>query len=283
MVGRRGKNLREGDLAEGIGIELLRTFSAVAPVPRTEDTGIDAICTLLRPEGRFLVAEDSFLGQIKSASVRKLEFETESYAWLLRLNLPLYIASVELKSATIELFTMQRAVDRIDDGWHGVVAYLDAVEGDDGEDYDHGPIVRDGVHHVCLGPPILRWSAMDAASNEFRKNAYDVTKRWIELEAMNIALRPYRCCNVPRWSTNGRPEVTYSRYGAQLDSPLVEDFGKRVGAVFMKLANDSSPSDSAALLATIQILRRNGFGGREIQIAELVLQRTVGNRELVSE
>ena len=69
MPGKRSNNLRKGDLAEGFSILALRSFTAVAPVPREEDVGIDVICTLLRPEGKLLYAEDSFFVQIKSASI----------------------------------------------------------------------------------------------------------------------------------------------------------------------------------------------------------------------
>jgi hypothetical protein len=41
---------RAGNLAEGIGLEMLRRFAAVAPVERPEDIGIDAMCTLFRAE-----------------------------------------------------------------------------------------------------------------------------------------------------------------------------------------------------------------------------------------
>jgi hypothetical protein len=109
MAGRRGRNLRGGDLAEGIGIELLRGFAAVAPVPRTEDIGIDAVYMLLRPAGQFLFAEDPFLVQIKAASVRTVEFHNDAYRWLLQLKIPMFLASVNLKAASVDLHTMQRA------------------------------------------------------------------------------------------------------------------------------------------------------------------------------
>ncbi len=172
MVGRRGRNLREGDLTEGIALELLRSFSAVAPVPRTEDTGIDAICTLLEPCNQILRADSSFLVQIKSASVRILEYHDEAYNWLFELQIPIFIASVSRKDAEIKLYTMQRAVDRLSDDWRGVTTYLDPINGDDGEDYDHGPDVRNGVHHICLGAPIIKWTATDGTTDCFRENAF---------------------------------------------------------------------------------------------------------------
>jgi hypothetical protein len=48
MPATRGINLRSGDLAEQLGLFLLQCVSLTAPVPRTEDVGIDVICTLIR-------------------------------------------------------------------------------------------------------------------------------------------------------------------------------------------------------------------------------------------
>src|SRR5689334_5247257 len=51
MPGVRDRNLRSGDLQEGLGIFLLKAVALVAPVPRPEDVGNDAFATLIRPEG----------------------------------------------------------------------------------------------------------------------------------------------------------------------------------------------------------------------------------------
>lgn len=55
MPVRRGKNLRSGDLAEQLGLYLIQSLSLVAPVPRTEDVGIDIVCTLLRDGGVIII------------------------------------------------------------------------------------------------------------------------------------------------------------------------------------------------------------------------------------
>ena len=54
MAGTRDQNLRRGDLCKGIGLELLRPFALLAPIPRTEDVGADAVATLTKREGRRL-------------------------------------------------------------------------------------------------------------------------------------------------------------------------------------------------------------------------------------
>ena len=59
MPGSRGRNFRGGDLAEGLGLELLRPFAFIAPVPRPEDVGIDAVATLIRRETHRLIAEEA--------------------------------------------------------------------------------------------------------------------------------------------------------------------------------------------------------------------------------
>ena len=43
MPGERDGNIRSGDIKEDLGMLLLKGIAAVAPVPRTEDVGIDAV------------------------------------------------------------------------------------------------------------------------------------------------------------------------------------------------------------------------------------------------
>lgn len=47
MPAKRSSNFRRGDLAEGYGIQSLRSFSAVALVPREEDIGIIDVRSLI--------------------------------------------------------------------------------------------------------------------------------------------------------------------------------------------------------------------------------------------
>ncbi len=103
MPGVRGKNLRRGDLAEGFGLELLRTFSFIAPVPRQEDIGFDAVATLFRADKDRLFAEDTFLVQVKASSVRKIEYAGEQLDWLRKLNLPIFWLSVDLANSNFEM------------------------------------------------------------------------------------------------------------------------------------------------------------------------------------
>src|SRR5262245_5461958 len=97
MSGRRGKNLRSGDLAEELGILLLKGIAAVAEVPRPEDIGFDGVATLLKDDGSgLLYAEDSFYVQLKSSSVPSVTYEGHEAEWLVNLKLPLFIGSVNM-------------------------------------------------------------------------------------------------------------------------------------------------------------------------------------------
>src|SRR5262245_52054328 len=110
MPGMRDRNLRSGDLHEELGILLLKAAALVAPVPRPEDVGNDAFATLIRPEGtRRLIPGLSLLVQLKSASVVSVRYTTPGeVAWISTLEVPLFIGRVNLKRASIELFTTQR-------------------------------------------------------------------------------------------------------------------------------------------------------------------------------
>ena len=95
MPGRMDDNLRRGNNTENLGLHLLRAVGAVAPVPRDQDVGTDAIITLLNhDQGCRLVSGSSFFVQLKSSSVRKVAFSSSDLEWLHRLELPYFIRSV---------------------------------------------------------------------------------------------------------------------------------------------------------------------------------------------
>ena len=114
MPGRMDDNLRRGNNSENLGLHLLRAVGAVAPVPRDQDIGIDAIVTLLkRDQGRRLVSGSSVFVQLKSASVRKIVFTSTDLEWLHRLELPYFIGSVCASDASISLYTVHSAINLI--------------------------------------------------------------------------------------------------------------------------------------------------------------------------
>jgi hypothetical protein len=172
MPGRRGKNLRSGDLAEELGILLLKGIAAVAEVPRPEDVGYDGVATLLREDGSgFLYAEDSFYVQIKSASIESVPYEEHETEWLMNLKLPLFIGSVSSKDAKISLYTTFRLSQialEMELAYRKLTLHLKGVE----EQSQRG-----GERVFNIGPPLLTWGFMELQSPEFRRKAYEMLRR----------------------------------------------------------------------------------------------------------
>jgi hypothetical protein len=106
MPAKRSANFRAGDLSEDLGILLLKSICFVAPVPRTEDVGIDAVCTLYRQENNLLFAENSFWVQLKSSSKPKIEYNAEQVQWLKTLKLPFFIGIVEKEEPELKLYCL---------------------------------------------------------------------------------------------------------------------------------------------------------------------------------
>ena len=174
MTGRISKNLRSGFLHEELGVLLVRQLAVVAPVPRPDDIGTDAVGTLLRPPvGILQYADASFYVQFKAHSVDEVLYnynpktgepqERGELDWLMGLQLPFFIGSVNDENSSIQLYTAQRAyADLIGNTATESLRVrfgpepdpLEAV-GDNAVDSDEG----DDVHRtVYLGSPILEWT-----------------------------------------------------------------------------------------------------------------------------
>ena len=197
-MSKRIRNYRSGDRAEDLGIFLLKAFCAVAPIPRQEDFGLaDAVATLLRPEGRFWYAEDSFLVQFKSRTEDNVKLEGPVFERWLAQELSILIGRVNLIEDTIELFTLGFALfDRRVHEAEGLVVWLiDGMEG-----------IHEGVLHLKLEKPILKWSVADTEDSEFIDRTYAIVKQWLRLERWN---RRYFGAGVAReilWEKNEIPE-----------------------------------------------------------------------------
>ena len=199
MPGSRGRDFRGGDLAEGLGLELLRPFAFIAPVPRPEDVGIDAVAILFRREIHRLIAEDSFLVQVKAASVRSIKYEAEELQWLRALTLPFYWMSVDLATTTVELWSMINASNHPNyQDWKSLTLYLDATASASTID----------EAHVWLEKPILRWTPAQAVEAAFQQNVYDVLKAWTAFDMKCLALRPLRMSLHATWEIGGKPQET---------------------------------------------------------------------------
>src|SRR5687767_12065193 len=105
MPGRLRNSFRSGNLAEDLGLLLLKGIAAVAEVPRTEDVVLEAVASLLRLDtDRNCYAEDTFLVQLKSESTASLEYRGHALTWLLDQTPPMFIGLISLKQSRISLY-----------------------------------------------------------------------------------------------------------------------------------------------------------------------------------
>src|SRR5947207_12580613 len=105
MPGRLRTSFRSGNLAEHLGLLLLKGIAAVADVPRTEDIGLDAVATLLRRDADGnCYAEDGFVVQLKSYSETSIEYRHHELTWLLGQSQPMFIGRVSLEQSRICLY-----------------------------------------------------------------------------------------------------------------------------------------------------------------------------------
>jgi len=233
LTAKRERHFRQGDLAEGLGRELLRGLAAVAPVPREEDVGFDLVATLLRREADLLFAESSFLVQVKSKSASKLSYNPEQFRWFTKLSLPLFIGKVDLGTARIDLFSTYDAlrVNAVEETlYEEVVFYLSKGAWDKRfatrRSRKTAPPVKTSdspdkeILRIDSSKPILSWTMKDLMDEAFCVQAYRVLSEWVHLWNLNRGLAPIHMARSIDWQTNQVP-----RFGGTFtyDSPNLWD------------------------------------------------------------
>lgn len=176
--GRLAANFRAANVAEGLAFQMLRPFAALAPVPREEDYGIDAIGTLIRRAGRVYIAEDSFCVQIKTRTSAEFPLSGDGIRWLRELDRPYFPLVVDLQRATLSLFTVNH---------HRHAFARDVLVSTINFTLD-----GDGLDDFPLGDPLLTWTLEEAANPAFPAWAYSVLKPAIRVEAWNQQFAPAR-------------------------------------------------------------------------------------------
>lgn len=258
MSAKRLETFRAGDMAEDLGILLLKGLGFVAPVPRTEDTGIDAIVTLARRDEATanLFADDSFWVQLKARRVRTLKFAQHDYEWLLALRIPYFIGSVDLARAELSLYTMQHV-------WHEAAAnkytslkvYLDHKKNLPC-DVDCG--------HVYLGPPVLKWTIADLAKREMLAEKYAAMKPHVAAAYKSIRYRSIGTTTTWRWETGEAPSPTGTSFShRKQDNQTLRAALREMELPLQALGSDAihrkDQDDLATVLALVALSRKHGI------------------------
>jgi hypothetical protein len=255
MPGRRLKSYRSGDINEDLGIFLLKSFSLVAPVPRQEDVGLDAVATLLRSDGKFLIAEDSFCVQFKS-SKKPIVYKEHGVAWLKTLKLPFFIGYLDRKKLQIELFaTHELSAILIEQDYQEIVLHLRP---------DSRVLPGDGIRNVGFGVPLLKWSANDLNDEGFAERAYKSMKVYLPAEQFNLRHRDIRVLRPIFWRTNFEPLAGSIQ---QMIAPVGDK------QELIELANSLEPALTKVLMATILARDWTGFDIAR-SFGRLMIERT---------
>jgi hypothetical protein len=174
--GRLAANFRNANIAEGLAIQMFRSFAAIAPIPREEDYGIDFIGTLIRKEGKALVAEDSFLVQVKVATSPIFSFSGDGVNWLRNLKLPYFPVVVDLTLGMVSVYSLNKFHRVIYPSLVNTYNFVIQNEHCDG----------DGLDDFPLDDPIMQWTLNDCTHPDFSRWAYSVLKPFVIIEAGNF-------------------------------------------------------------------------------------------------
>jgi len=179
---------------------MLRTLGAVAEVPRSEDVGIDAVVSLLRPDSDGNVyAEDSFVVQLKTASQPPMSYADHEFVWLMSQSLPMFIGRVSVDECSVELFStilVDKAV------WATFAESVTIQFGvrDTGGAWN---TAHERKHaDVWLGPPVLSWNVSHTRDPAWHSNAYAILKRFLEKAVRERELLKLHQSSQLRWQTN---------------------------------------------------------------------------------
>ncbi|WP_426791762.1 hypothetical protein [Sphingobacterium sp. WOUb80] len=231
MPAFKGINLRSGDIAEQLGLFLLQSLALVAPIPRTEDIGVDAVVTLLRKfDKKKFIAEDSFLIQIKSASEERIIYNNDQVEWIKSLELPLFFGLVNRQTSSIQIFSTHALTDAIVTNPEFKtleMVFNEIYEGDLGT-------VDDNLK-LPMGPEILQWSIQDLQNNDFQENFFNLLKTHIKISLKGIETRKIGYAELVQWKSGEMPHV-WARKLKGIKSKEILD--EKISPAFTMFLND---------------------------------------------
>ncbi len=215
MSGKLVKNLRKGHSSEDLGNIFLRKFCAVAELRQEDDFGIDSIATLLKQESKYLIPEESFGVQIKSVSINKVEYNDDEINWLLELDLPFFVCTVDKKTQSFSLFTLNRFHSTMTLGTQININKVVLILGENPNygninidiRFDENDEKNDEPFEIHLGNPILSANLGECESPEFIEKIYSIMKEWLLLEYEMIRLRKINTSYTISWKTWKKPEL----------------------------------------------------------------------------
>ncbi|WP_299782703.1 hypothetical protein [uncultured Formosa sp.] len=202
MPGATATNIRKADIAEDLGKLLLRQFCSLAPITKADDFGIDTIATILKIDENSALRElanKTFGIQFKSKSVREIEFIKDyEYNWLLNLDYPYFIGSVNIKDSSMEIYSLHivNCLPSLNSNCNGLIITLDEINENN---------QQDGILTLSLGEPVLTLKISETANTDLIYKKRDILSKWIDKEYDNIKVRNIGLTKGYNWKTNEAP------------------------------------------------------------------------------
>lgn len=283
MPGRLRTNFRSGNLAEDLGVLLLRGIAAVADVPRSEDIGLDAIATLLRRDADGnCYAEDSFGVQLKSASEATLEYKDHGLDWFRGQSQPFLIGRVSPREAMISLYPtlLIHHATRAMHSTKAVVHFGNSTIPPMLAGYANSPwcgnhVDRDTVD-IWLGEPLLEWNLSQLRDEKYLLIAYRALKRFLQINRYELQFIALNQASAIAWKTN-EPESISSSFmmagGAkhELQSVVNQCMPALQGLLTFSLATPND-CDTTLLGSVIGVIAALKEAGATIEAEDLFLK-----------
>lgn len=206
MPGKRLHSFSEGDRAEDLAVYVLSAFSAVVPVRRQSDYGVDLFCTLTYRVNEELYAGRGFIVQVKSVSDTELRYggvgragrwKGHEIEWLYGQAQPIIFCIVDQPNLTVRLYSALRMWGaRYQWGPMGQVVFVPNEQVENVgkmDEYERTALdgaqefVGDGFsYRIPLGPPIVEINLRNADAMQKRDEIGDCLEQWLEFDYGNI-------------------------------------------------------------------------------------------------
>lgn len=233
MTARQLASTRNGYTCETMAEFALKAFAFTVGVDTSEDVGADFICTLFEEKEEssggkspkiFQYSRESFLVQVKTSNQKRVKFNHagEGVVWLKNQTLPYFVLYVDINNGNFELYWISNCLLHIFEESQKTPqnnSFISLFKGCLKKDPPEGnPIhwiseTNKGNTQLWLGKPLLKWNLSEAHKPEWKKTAYAVLSRAIDLHKSSHEYAKndmsFRC----KWKTNQEPAWCGTRMG----------------------------------------------------------------------
>lgn len=274
MSARLKSSFRFGNLAEHLGLLLLKGVAAVAEVARPEDIGVDAIASLLRRDADGnCYAEETFLVQIKS-NLRPIQYRGHQLDWFLKQEQPFFVGVVSLAKSQISLYptvAVNHAVNALHAKWvtlHFGPSHLPPFLR--GQEWGGWTGDSDQGAKVWLGHPLLTWTLSNLSDGKWEQETYTTLKRYLAIARRELELLSLGQTSVLNWSTNCADSITSQpgmMKGAPDDLPTIaRRLGPCLRAIMLRAFSMPPEPGNRLMLPAIELITAIREMGVDVEI-----------------